>query len=113
MLRLIPIGVLLLASSAFLIAQTTTQESRSVGKELDVWVSNTEGGPLAQSGCGPNKIGLLAENHVSSQSDHQPDQRTTPLDAQREKQALQIFLKSVQEQIVSAAEAMPATKYEF
>jgi uncharacterized damage-inducible protein DinB len=114
MLRLIPRGVLLLASSAFLIAQTTTQtESRSVGKELDVWVSKTEGGPLAQSSCGPNKIGLLAKNRVSSQSDHQPDQRTTPLDAQREKQALQIFLKSVQEQIVSAAEAMPATKYEF
>ena len=38
---------------------------------------------------------------------------TAPLDAHREKQALQIFLKSVQGQIVSAAEAMPATKYGF
>lgn len=36
-----------------------------------------------------------------------------PLDALREKRALQIFLKSVQSQIVSAAEAMPATKYGF
>lgn len=35
------------------------------------------------------------------------------LDAQREKGALVIFLKSVQTQIVSAAEAMPAVKYSF
>jgi uncharacterized damage-inducible protein DinB len=35
------------------------------------------------------------------------------LDAQREKHALPIFLKSVQTQIVSAAEAMPAVKYGF
>lgn len=35
------------------------------------------------------------------------------LDAQRESQALRIFLKSVQGQITSAAEAMPATKYGF
>ena len=35
------------------------------------------------------------------------------LDAQREKGALLIFLKSVQTQIVSAAEAMPADKYSF
>ena len=50
----------------------------------------------------------------AQQSEHQPDQSTSaPLDAQREKQALRIFLRSVQEQIVSAAEAMPATKYEF
>lgn len=35
------------------------------------------------------------------------------LDAQREKGALLIFLKSVQTQIVSAAEAMPADKYGF
>ena len=34
-------------------------------------------------------------------------------DAQREKRALQIFLKSVQTQIVSAAGAMPAVKYGF
>jgi len=35
------------------------------------------------------------------------------LDAQREKHALQIFWKSVERQIVSAAEAMPADKYGF
>lgn len=35
------------------------------------------------------------------------------LDAGAEKRALQIFLKSVQSQIVSAADAMPAVKYGF
>ena len=35
------------------------------------------------------------------------------LDALREKHALQIFLKSVEQQIVSAADAMPATKYGY
>jgi uncharacterized damage-inducible protein DinB len=41
------------------------------------------------------------------------DQNSEILDAQREKHALQIFLKSVQSQIVSAADAMPAVKYSF
>lgn len=41
------------------------------------------------------------------------DQPASVLDAQREKRALRILLKSVQAQIVSAAEAMPATKYGF
>jgi len=35
------------------------------------------------------------------------------LDAHREKRAIQVFLKSVQTQIVSAADAMPAVKYGF
>jgi uncharacterized damage-inducible protein DinB len=35
------------------------------------------------------------------------------LDAHREKQAMQVFLKSVEKQIVSAADAMPAVKYGF
>src|SRR5215475_2602878 len=35
------------------------------------------------------------------------------LDARREKRAMQVFLKSVVKQIVSAAEAMPAVKYGF
>jgi len=43
----------------------------------------------------------------------QPSGQSAPLDAEKEKQAFRIFLKSVREQIVSAAEAMPATKYEF
>jgi len=45
----------------------------------------------------------------------EPDSRTTEamLDVQQEKSALRIFLKSVQSQIVSAADAMPAVKYSF
>ncbi len=35
------------------------------------------------------------------------------LDGEREKEAFRIFLKSVRDEIVPAAEAMPATKYEF
>lgn len=45
--------------------------------------------------------------------DQASSKRTVPLDAEREKQAFRIFLKSVKDQIVSAAAAMPATKYEF
>lgn len=56
--------------------------------------------------------GLLAESNAA-QSEHEADKRADPLDPQRERQALRIFLKSVRDQIVSAAEAMPATKYEF
>ena len=46
---------------------------------------------------------------------HQQDAEVTAgtLDAQQEKRALMIFLKSVQSQIVSAADAMPAVKYSF
>ena len=41
------------------------------------------------------------------------DRGAATLDAQREKRAIQVFLKSVQTQIVSAADAMPAVKYAF
>jgi uncharacterized damage-inducible protein DinB len=68
-------------------------------------------GALAQTGK-PSSMVLSVETNAA-QSEHEPDKRTVPLDAQRERQALRIFLKSVQDQIVSAAEAMPATKYEF
>ena len=36
-----------------------------------------------------------------------------PLDAEMEKQAFRVFLNDIQHQIVTTAEAMPATKYEF
>jgi len=68
-------------------------------------------GALAQTGK-PSSMVLLVETDAA-QSEQEPVKRTVPLDAQRERQALRIFLKSVQDQIVSAAEAMPATKYEF
>jgi hypothetical protein len=41
------------------------------------------------------------------------DKNTPALDAQREKQALRIFLKQVETPIESAADAMPAVKYAF
>jgi len=41
------------------------------------------------------------------------DKRAADLDAQREKHALQVFLKLGQTLIVSAADAMPADKYGF
>jgi uncharacterized damage-inducible protein DinB len=68
-------------------------------------------GAIAQTGTSGGTV-LLAESDAA-QSEHEPERRTVPLDAQREGQALRIFLKSVQDQIVSAAEAMPATKYDF
>src|SRR5579864_4017659 len=60
----------------------------------------------------PRSVVLLAENDAA-QSGHQPEKSTVPLDAQQEKAALRVFLKDIQHQIVSTAEAMPATKYEF
>ena len=62
--------------------------------------------------------GTTAEDESRAQStataSRQPaENNAIPLDALREKRALQIFLKSVQSQIVSAAEAMPADKYGF
>jgi len=68
-------------------------------------------GAIAQAGTSGGPV-LLAERGAA-QAEREPERRTVPLDAQRERQALRIFLKSVQDQIVSAAEAMPATKYEF
>ena len=56
-----------------------------------------------------DRLALLRQTAVLREAAKEP----VPLDAQRERQALSIFLKSVQDQIVSAAEAMPATKYEF
>ena len=51
-----------------------------------------------------------AEMAASQQNAHE---RPAALDAPQEKRALQVFLKSVQTQIVSAADAMPAVKYGF
>jgi hypothetical protein len=68
-------------------------------------------GTLAQTGKPSSMFPLVETN--AAQSEHEPDKRTVPLDAQRERQALRIFLKSVQDQVGSAAEAMAATEYEF
>jgi uncharacterized damage-inducible protein DinB len=54
----------------------------------------------------------LAQTESAAPQQH-VDQNSIPLDSQMEKRALQVFLRSVQKQIVSAAEAMPADKYGF
>jgi len=48
-----------------------------------------------------------------AESQQHADRGAATLDAQRGKRAIQVFLKSVQTQIVSAADAMPAVKYGF
>jgi len=59
--------------------------------------------------CGPGALARTGAA-VPQQSN---DNGAAALDAQREKYALQIFLKSVQTEIVAAAEDMPAYKYSF
>src|SRR5215472_7593217 len=81
--NLIFASLLLLGCSSILLAQT----GRSVGTVL-----------LAQT----SKEAVLA-----------PADKSTALDAQREKRALRICLKLGQTLVVSAAEAMPADKYGF
>jgi hypothetical protein len=54
-------------------------------------------------------ITALAQTGIK---EHSGDCAAT-LDALREKHALQIFLKSVEQEIVSAADAMPADKYGY
>jgi uncharacterized damage-inducible protein DinB len=59
------------------------------------------------AGMAPSLQLLLAPQEKHSGND------ASALDAQKEKRALQIFLRSVESQIVSAADAMPADKYGF
>jgi uncharacterized damage-inducible protein DinB len=55
---------------------------------------------------------LVAQTNIPA-AQERVDKGAAALDAQREKHALQVFLKSVQTQIVPAADAMPAVKYGF
>jgi uncharacterized damage-inducible protein DinB len=77
-------SLLLLASGSIMLAQT-----------------ERPGGivPVAQPGM------AVAQEHA--------DERAAALDGQRERRALQVFLKLGQTIIVSAADAMPADKYGF
>jgi uncharacterized damage-inducible protein DinB len=74
---------------------------------------------LLSCGCiAPAQTVRRGENVAAAQvgmavPDQHPDKGATGLDAEREKRALQVFLKSVETQIVSAADAMPAVKYGF
>ena len=61
---------------------------------------------------GSGRTVLPAQTGMAT-SQQQADKGAPSLEAQREKRAMQVFLKSVQTQIVSAADAMPAVKYGF
>jgi hypothetical protein len=66
---------------------------------------------LAQTG-GPSKAVVAAQTGMAA-SEQSAEKSPATLDARREKRAIQVFLESVQTQIVSAADAMPAVKYGF
>jgi uncharacterized damage-inducible protein DinB len=66
---------------------------------------------LAQAGD-PGEVRSVAQAG-KARGQQAAESDIAPLDPQQEKCALQIFLTSVQKQIVSAAEAMPADKYGF
>lgn len=61
---------------------------------------------------GPGRTVLVAQTEMAA-SQQLAHNGAAVLGAQREKRALQVFLKSVQTQIASAADAMPADKYGF
>ncbi len=60
----------------------------------------------------PSSAVLVAQTAIPAPQEH-ADERVAVLDPQREKRALQVFLKLGQTIIVSAADAMPADKYGF
>jgi uncharacterized damage-inducible protein DinB len=70
------------------------------------------GGIVLAQTEGPSRIVPVAQPGMAVAQEH-ADERAAPLDAQREKRALQVFLKLGQTLIVSAADAMPADKYGF
>ena len=57
--------------------------------------------------------GAVAQTAGSRVSPSDSANTSGSLDAGREKQAFRVFLKNIQHQITTTAEAMPATKYEF
>ncbi len=59
-------------------------------------------------------IGLASVN-LTAQGSHQPAEKNSPgmLDAQRERHALQILFKFGEKAVLSAADAMPADKYDY
>jgi len=60
----------------------------------------------------PSSAVLVAQTTIPA-AQERADKNAADLDAQREKRALQVFLKLGQTIIVSAADAMPADKYGF
>ena len=111
-------SLVLLVTTGITVAQAHTVAGHGVSSTLnssqvlDDWVIGTAAAlaPAADSmakAWADHGSGLAVSN---TDSEEQP---AATLDAQREKRALQVLLKSVKTQIVSAADAMPAVKYSF
>jgi DinB family protein len=77
-----------------------------------VWAGLTGGGSTSAQTQDPNTHAVVAQAGMPANPGG-VENRGAMLDAVAEKHALQIFLKSVQKQILSAADAMPAVKYGF
>ena len=60
-----------------------------------------------------NAVHGSQSDSMNTATAHSAGDPNTTLDAESEKRALRILLKSVEKQIVSAADAMPAVKYGF
>jgi uncharacterized damage-inducible protein DinB len=76
---------------------------------LLLWLA-AAGAALAQT----DENGELTASQPGAASPHQhPEKEPLSLEATKEKRALQVFLKSIEKEIESAAEAMPADKYGF
>jgi uncharacterized damage-inducible protein DinB len=71
------------------------------------------GGDALAQACQPNQNPFVAQAGKAASQQLAGEKDATGLDPQKEKHALQVFLKLVQKAIVSAADAMPATKYGF
>lgn len=82
---------------------------------------NLKSAALLWLACGAVVVaqaGQQSRTHITPETslalpEQHADEDSATLDAQHESRALQILLKTVQNQIVSAAEAMPADKYAF
>jgi hypothetical protein len=85
---------------------------RKVSLLVAVWAGLICGGiVLAQSEKRDAKVSASPAGVMEHTED--VDNHSATLDAGAEKRALQIFLKTVQKEITSAADAMPAVKYGF
>jgi len=81
-------------------------------KWISVSVLLLAGSNLALAQTKKPSSAVLVAHTIPAPQEH-ADEPTAALDAQREKRALQVFLKLGQTIVVSAADAMPADKYGF
>lgn len=111
-------SLVLLVTTGITMAQAHTAAGHGVSSTLhssqllDAWVMDTEA-PLVPAADSTPKAWADHESGLAPSNTGSEEQAAASLGAQREKRALQILLKSVETQIVSAADAMPAVKYSF